>query len=89
MIAKKSNLIQKDKWYSVRTLKDVAEIAGLSEEPEKMLEFVKNYLNENSEEFYTREQICDILECTGKELEKYSLNSNTQDSKFFHLFFFN
>ncbi|KAF7635547.1 hypothetical protein Mgra_00005089 [Meloidogyne graminicola] len=85
VIAKKSNLIQKDKWYSVRTLKDVAEIAGLSEEPEKMLEFVKNYLNENFEEFYTREQICDILECTGKELEKYSLNSNTQDMQKFWL----
>ena len=83
IIAKRAKLISTtNNWHSIRTLRDVAELAGLAEQPEKMLEFVKIYLGDNSEEYYTRKQICTILECTDKELAKYSLNSNTQNSIF-------
>jgi hypothetical protein len=48
-----------------------------------MLEFVKNYLGKNFDEYYTRKQVCEILECNNEELAKYSLNSNTQNSMTF------
>lgn len=48
-----------------------------------MLKYVEELLEKPDRSAYTRQEVCEILAITDKELKQYSLNNNTQNSKFF------
>lgn len=92
MIAKKAGLDLSEEFrekfrsiFSIRTLRDIAELVDRVERPGEMLELVQHLKSKNPEGIFTRKEICEFLGCSDEDLAKYSLNSNTQDMQIFSL----